>query len=135
MDTLSPAERSIRMSLVRSRDTRPEMIVRRLVHRFGYRYRLHRRDLPGTPDLAFVSLHKAIFVHGCFWHQHQCPAGNRCPKSRVKFWKEKLMGNKARDRRAITKLRRMGWDILVLWECEVTNAKQLEARLKRFLRN
>ena len=133
MDTLIPIERSARMALVRSKDTKPEMIVRRLVHRLGYRYRLHRRDLPGSPDLVFVCSRKAIFIHGCFWHQHRCAAGNRCPKTRVGFWRAKLEGNKARDRRSIAKLRRDGWTVLVLWECEIGNKPVLIGRINAFL--
>src|SRR5579864_5550027 len=99
MDTLNQRERSARMALVRAKDTKPEMLVRRLVHKLGYRYRLHRRDLPGTPDMAFGPLHKVIFVHGCFWHRHKkktCALA-RLPKSRASFWVPKLEGNAARD--------------------------------------
>ena len=99
MDTLSKAQRSERMSRVRGKDTKPELLVRRLVHGMGYRYRLHRRDLPGTPDLVFPGRRKVIFVHGCFWHRHPDPACKlaRLPKSRTDFWLPKLEGNRARD--------------------------------------
>jgi DNA mismatch endonuclease (patch repair protein) len=121
------------MSLVRSKDTKPEMIVRRLVHAMGYRYRLHRSDLPGRPDLVFVSRKKAIFIHGCFWHQHACPAGDRMPKTRVEFWRAKLEGNVARDRRAVRRLRRAGWRVLTIWECQANDRHKVLNRLRTFL--
>jgi DNA mismatch endonuclease (patch repair protein) len=133
MDSLSPAERSKRMSLVRSKDTRPEMIVRRLVHSLGYRYRLHQRCLPGAPDLVFASRRRVIFIHGCFWHQHSCANGNRMPKSRINFWRKKLEGNVARDRRVVRNLRRTGWRALTLWECQLKNLKRLTERIAAFL--
>jgi DNA mismatch endonuclease (patch repair protein) len=121
------------MSLVRSKNTKPEMVVRRLLHALGYRYRLHRRELPGAPDLVFASRRKVLFVHGCFWHQHMCPAGDRMPKSRVEFWKAKLLGNVSRDRRAVQQLRRDGWKVLTIWECQTRNAERLKRRLCQFL--
>jgi DNA mismatch endonuclease (patch repair protein) len=133
MDTLSPANRSHIMSLVRSKDTKPEKVVRRLVSSLGFRYRLHRRDLPGTPDLVFPKLRRVIFVHGCFWHQHSCAAGDRIPKSRADFWRAKLRGNAARDGRVVGRLRRKGWGVMTVWECELTNAHKLTSRLLRFL--
>jgi DNA mismatch endonuclease (patch repair protein) len=133
MDTLTPVERSERMSRVRSKGTKPEMVVRRLVHSLGYRYRLHVPALPGRPDLTFRSRRAVIFIHGCFWHQHHCPAGNRMPKSRVAFWRRKLEGNVARDRRTNQKLRRMGWRVLTVWECELKAPKKLTRRIARFL--
>ncbi len=135
MDTLTPEERSHRMSLVRDRDTKPEMRVRRLVHRLGYRYRLHRRDLPGTPDLVFGPKRKIIFVHGCFWHRHpdpKCPFA-RVPKSKLDFWLPKLEGNRARDVRNNEKLSQMGWDVLEVWECETKNMIELEKKIREFL--
>lgn len=133
MDSLTPRERSTLMSLVRSKDTRPELIIRRLVHSLGYRFRLHRRDLPGTPDLVFPRLRRVVFVHGCFWHQHSCVNGNRMPRSRVAFWRAKLEGNTARDRLAVTRLRRMGWRVLTVWECQMKSRERLKNRLVRFL--
>jgi DNA mismatch endonuclease (patch repair protein) len=133
MDTLSPADRSLRMSLVRSADTKPEMIVRRIVHALGYRFRLHVRGLPGSPDLVFPRHRAAIFVHGCFWHRHSCAMGNRMPKSRVKFWRAKLDGNRRRDRRSISELRHTGWRVLVIWECQTRSQETLRKRLSRFL--
>jgi len=133
LDTLTSAERSARMSLVRSKNTKPELVVRRLVYALGYRYRLHVRSLPGAPDLVFGSRRKAIFVHGCFWHQHACPSGDRMPKSRVDFWRTKLEGNAMRDRRTVAKLRRLGWRVLTIWECQVNDQSRLERRLASFL--
>jgi DNA mismatch endonuclease, patch repair protein len=133
MDTLSPAERSKRMSLVRSKDTGPEMVVRRLVHSLGFRYRLHDRKLPGGPDLVFRSRQRVIFIHGCFWHQHSCAGGDRIPKSRLNFWRTKLRGNVARDRRAVAKLRRAGWRVLVIWECQLREQERLTRRIVAFL--
>ena len=133
MDTLTPEERSTRMALVRSRDTKPEMLVRRVVHSLGYRYRLHSHDLPGTPDLVFRRLKRVIFVHGCFWHQHRCAAGDRLPKSRVDFWRSKLEGNAARDRKTVSRLRHMGWHVLTVWECQTKDINRLADRLSGFL--
>ena len=133
MDILSRAERSARMSLIRSRDTKPEMIVRRLVHGMGYRYRLHRKNLPGRPDLTFASKRAVIFVHGCFWHLHRGCRNNRPPKSRLAYWRPKLERNAERDRQARLQLRRMGWRCLIVWECELVNAAKLAQRLQRFL--
>ncbi|MBN1344368.1 MAG: DNA mismatch endonuclease Vsr [Phycisphaerae bacterium] len=135
MDTLTPKERSHRMSLVRGKDTKPEMIIRRLVHSLGYRYRLHVRGLPGSPDLVFPSRCKVIFIHGCFWHQHRCRMGNRMPKSRLGFWRPKLEGNRKRDARHRRQLRRLGWKALTIWECQVRSDKadRLVERIARFL--
>jgi DNA mismatch endonuclease (patch repair protein) len=120
-DTLTRAERSERMSRVKGRDTGPEWAVRRLVHGLGYRYRLHRKDLPGCPDLVFPSRRKVIFVHGCFWHRHPDPACKfaRLPKSRLEFWVPKLERNRARDLHSQARLIDMGWQIMIVWECEV----------------
>lgn len=120
------------MSRVRGRDTKPEMLVRRLTHGMGYRYRLHRRGLPGSPDLVFPSRMKVIFVHGCFWHQHEgCPRAFT-PKSRAEYWKAKLDSNRERDRVTISRLDAQGWRSLVVWECEVAG-EGLQQRLVRFL--
>lgn len=134
-DPLTPIERSKRMSLVRSKNTKPELRVRKLVHSLGYRYRLHARDLPGHPDLVFRGRRKVIFVHGCFWHRHNCPLGNRLPKSRVEFWQAKLEGNRKRDRRNQRKLRKAGWSVMVIWECQTLppNIERLTSRIERFL--
>lgn len=135
MDTLSPEERSKRMSLVRGRDSKPEILVRRLTHALGYRYRLHRPDLPGRPDLVFGPRRKVIFVHGCFWHRHPDPACKlaRLPKSRQDFWRPKLEGNRARDERINGALSAMGWNVLEIWECETADAESLAKKIKGFL--
>jgi DNA mismatch endonuclease, patch repair protein len=135
MDTMSPEDRSRRMAQVRSRDTKPEMMVRRLTHSLGYRYRLHDCDLPGRPDMVFRSRRKVIFVHGCFWHRHHCSLGDRLPKSRLEFWQPKLDENRRRDARVLRALREKGWSILIIWECETakTGMDRLAARLTQFL--
>lgn len=133
VDTLSPDERSERMSRIRSRDTNPEMAVRRLTYGLGYRYRLHTSDLPGRPDLVFRSRRKAIFVHGCYWHRHDCPSGRREPKSNRKFWIPKLNGNRDRDRENQHRLRKMGWDVLTVWACESADTEDLTQRITSFL--
>ncbi len=133
MDRLSRLERSENMRRIRSKDSHPEIVVRRLAHALGYRFRLHRRDLPGKPDLVFPSRRKVIFVHGCFWHLHgRCREG-RIPKSRQSYWRPKLEGNRERDARSRRKLARLGWACLVIWECETVSAVRLEQRLQRFL--
>lgn len=132
-DTLSSRERSMRMSLIRSRDTKPEVLVRRLLHSLGYRYRLHRRDLPGTPDLVFPSRRAVLFVHGCFWHRHADCKLARLPKSRLDFWVPKLQANKERDARKIEELRAAGWRVGVVWECQLADREALTRRLRAFL--
>lgn len=127
--------RSWLMSRVGQKDTKPEMIVRRLIHAMGYRYRLHRRTLPGSPDLVFPSKRKVVFVHGCFWHSH---ADQHCklslpPKSRVDYWGPKLARNKERDAENEEKLRLAGWDVLVVWECQLRDRERLASRLVDFL--
>src|SRR5712671_7462406 len=117
MDHLSPEKRSQLMSRIHGRDTKPELLVRRLVHGLGYRYRLHDKRLPGCPDLVFRSRRKVIFVHGCFWHQHNCGRGTR-PKQNKKFWKEKLDRNRARDKDVLRSLKRLGWKAMFVWECQ-----------------
>ena len=119
MDSLTTAQRSERMRRVRSEDTKPEMLIRRLLHRLGYRYRLHCGDLPGKPDLVFPGRSKIIFVHGCFWHGHRCRSGLNKPASNLAYWMPKLLRNKARDRKNKGLLKRLGWDVLVVWECQL----------------
>jgi DNA mismatch endonuclease, patch repair protein len=135
MDKLNPTERSAQMRRIKGKDTKPEMVVRRMVHALGYRYRLHRRDLPGCPDLSFGPTRQAIFVHGCFWHQHgeNCCKLTRLPKTRVDFWRSKLEGNRERDNRCQEALFSLGWQILVVWECELVYREQLKNNLIAFL--
>ncbi len=135
MDTLTPQERSERMGRVRSADTRPEMVVRRLVHGMGYRYRLHRKDLPGKPDLVLPGRRKVIFVHGCFWHRHGDPECRltRWPKSRLDFWVPKLTANEERDAKVEALLGEFGWDVMIVWECQVRDTEALKRRISEFL--
>lgn len=134
MDTLTTAERSERMSRVRSKDTKPEITVRSIVHRMGYRYRLHDRSLPGSPDLVFPRRGKIIFVHGCFWHRHGTNCGyTRWPKSKLDFWKPKLQQNHQRDKIVRRELRKLGWRVLVVWECQLKKSNVLAGRLRGFL--
>lgn len=135
MDTLTPEQRSKRMSRVRGKNTKPELVVRRLVHGLGYRFRLHRRDLPGCPDLVFPARKKVIWVHGCFWHQHpdqNCKLA-RMPKSRLQFWAAKLSANRERDTVKMAELIALRWDALVIWECEIKDMDTLTARVREFL--
>lgn len=130
--TVDPIRSSI-MRAVKSRDTKPEMIVRRMVHALGKRYRLHRDDLPGKPDLTFPRLRKIIFVHGCFWHGHDCKRGARQPKDNADYWKQKINRNKERDAKVQDTLQSMGWNIMVIWECELKNKEGLTEKVKSFL--
>ena len=123
---------SQRMSAIRGKDTGPELAVRRIAHRLGYRFRLHRRDLPGCPDVVFPRLRKVIDVRGCFWHAHRCQRGKR-RKVRREYWEAKLARNAARDRRNLRKLRSLAWQVLVVWECETADANKLAQRIARFL--
>jgi DNA mismatch endonuclease Vsr len=133
MDTLTAVQRSERMALIRSKNTKPELIVRRFLHRLGYRYRLHRRDLPGAPDLVFASRRKVVFVHGCFWHSHDgCRIAHR-PESRSAYWAEKFERNKARDLKNVQALQEAGWNVVTVWECETKDLSALEQRLAAFL--
>ena len=135
MDNLTPERRSENMRRIRSRDMKPELLVRSLVHRLGYRYRLHRRDLPGKPDLVFGPRRKVIFVHGCFWHGHDDAAclDGRSPKSNQAYWVPKLSRNRARDAANVAALGEKGWAVLTIWECETRNEVILAARLQAFL--
>jgi DNA mismatch endonuclease (patch repair protein) len=123
------------MAAIKSKDTSPELLVRSLAHRLGYRFRLHAKDLPGNPDLVFRSRKKAIFVHGCFWHQHnsaKCRDG-RMPKSNRSYWKPKLLKNMERDKRSLKALRALKWKVLTIWECETKNPDRLVRVLTKFL--
>lgn len=131
-DTRTAEQRRRIMQSVGTKDTGPELAVRRALFALGYRYRLHRKDLAGRPDIVLVSRRKAIFVHGCFWHGHDCPKG-RASKSRVDYWGPKLEANRARDARNVAELKSQGWDVLVVWQCELADAAKLSARLGRFV--
>jgi DNA mismatch endonuclease, patch repair protein len=122
------------MRQIRSKNTKPEILVRSLAHRLGYRFRLHRGDLPGKPDLVFPRSHQVIFVHGCFWHQHRNCIDGRLPKSRKEYWLPKLNRNCIRDKRNRTKLRQLGWHALVVWECQTADAVKLTKVLNKFLK-
>ena len=134
-DSLSLPGRSDRMRRIRSKHTKPEMLVRRIVHGMGYRYRLHDKRLPGSPDLVFRGRRKVIFVHGCFWHRHPEPTCKlaRLPKSRQEFWEPKLEGNRQRDERTSDALQEQGWTQMVVWECECGQRERIQNRLRAFL--
>jgi DNA mismatch endonuclease, patch repair protein len=123
------------MALVRGRDTKPEKLVRSALHEMGYRFRLRTPRLPGKPDIIFHSRNKVIFVHGCFWHRHDDPACKlaRLPKSRLDFWQPKLEQNRERDERTRNELRRMGWSVEIVWECQLANLQSVQKELRRFL--
>ncbi|SBW05043.1 XorII very short patch repair endonuclease [uncultured Alphaproteobacteria bacterium] len=134
-DKLTPEQRSVNMSRIRSKGMKPEMQIRKLVHSMGYRYRLHRPDLPGKPDLVFPGRNAVIFVHGCFWHQHPDPdcRDARMPKSNLEYWEPKLRRNRTRDRDECDQLRAMGWRVFVVWECETRQLDVLKERIRLFL--
>jgi len=134
MDKLTPARRSENMRRIRSSNTGPEILVRTAIRELGYSgYRLHRTDIPGKPDIAWLGRKIAIFVHGCFWHAHECPEGIRKPKSNIGYWIPKLQGNRQRDRMRQATLTKDGWKVLVLWECELRDRQKLKAHLRKFL--
>ncbi|HET7463291.1 MAG TPA: very short patch repair endonuclease [Longimicrobium sp.] len=135
MDIVSPERRSAMMSGIRGQNTKPEITVRRLAHRMGYRFRLHRRDLPGTPDLVFPGRKKVVFVHGCFWHRHPGCRFAYNPKSRTEFWQTKFASNVSRDERVRRELNVSGWDVLTIWECETADSEHLTTTLRNFLEN
>lgn len=126
-------ERSEIMRRVHSTDTTPELIVRKLTHALGFRYRLHKKDLPGKPDLVFSGKKKVIFVHGCFWHGHECKRGNRVPKENREYWTKKIKNNIDRDSRHINELGRLGWSVLTIWECETKDYDTLKQQIIKFL--
>lgn len=132
MDIVSADRRSSIMARIRSKDTKPELAVRKLLHEMGYRYRLHVKDLPGRPDVVFRGRRKAIFVHGCFWHSHQGCKRAFVPKSRARFWKLKMKRNRERDVASVKSLELAGWRVLIVWECQVEQAN-LASLLKSFL--
>jgi DNA mismatch endonuclease (patch repair protein) len=132
-DVFTPQKRARVMAAVKGKDTKPEMIVRRLAHAMGYRFRLHRKDLPGKPDLVFPGRRKVIFVHGCFWHGHDCARGSRQPKQNAEYWRAKIARNVERDAANLQALERLGWQILVIWECELKDRQALSEQLRAFL--
>jgi len=133
VDTLTQSARSRVMSRIKSKDTKPEILVRRIVHSLGFRYRLHVKELPGCPDMVFRRLAKVIFVHGCFWHQHKKCKLAHFPKSRHYYWEPKLNANRRRDSKNTRELAKAGWSCLVIWECEMANIQELTRKLKKFL--
>lgn len=133
MDTLTVEERSRRMGLIRGKGTKPELTLRKLVSSLGYRYRLHQAKLPGKPDLVFPGRKKVVFIHGCFWHRHKGCKNTRWPKSKLDFWKPKLLGNARRDKRKLAELVETGWTPLVIWECELRDTENLTDMIKTFL--
>src|SRR5438128_658173 len=133
-DQLTKERRSWNMSRIRGKDTTPEKQVRSRLHRMGYRFRLHRKDLPGNPDIVFVSRRVALFVHGCFWHRHRGCKNCTTPTNNRRFWILKLQGNAARDRKISRSLRKLGWKIHVIWECQTEDARRLEKAVNRFIK-
>jgi DNA mismatch endonuclease, patch repair protein len=131
MDTRSPEQRSYIMRSVRSRDTGPELIVRRLLHRMGLRFSLHRKDLPGRPDIVLPKHRAVVFVHGCFWHGHGCAKG-RLPKSRLSFWGPKIRKNRSRDAESVKMLKADAWRVMTIWQCETKDMDRLNRRLAKF---
>ncbi|MFC8304855.1 very short patch repair endonuclease [Specibacter sp. NPDC057265] len=119
VDSMTPKQRSRTMSRIRGKDTKPEMLVRRMLFAAGYRYRLHAKDLPGTPDVVFRGRRRAVFVNGCFWHSHHCPGGTRKPGTNAEFWEAKRARTIERDREAIARLADLGWTSITVWECEL----------------
>lgn len=133
MDTINSSRRSENMRRISSKNTLPELSVRRVIRSLGYSgYRIHRKDLPGKPDIAWIGRKKAIFVHGCFWHGHNCAEGLRKPKSRVDYWLPKIENNKQRDADQIKKLKAGGWKVLTIWECELADIERVKQRLIKF---
>lgn len=133
MDRLDPASRRALMGRIRSKNTKPELAVRRLVHALGYRFRLHRKDLPGSPDLVFSSKRSVIFVHGCYWHRHDCKRGKFFPAVNTAFWSEKFQRTLTRDRKALRSLSELGWSAMVVWECETRDLEDLSGKVCQFL--
>jgi len=129
----TPESRSRIMRAVKGRDTSLEMTIRRLIFSMGYRYRLHRKDLPGKPDLVFPSRRKVLFIHGCFWHGHDCKRGARVPKTNREYWEKKIARNQARDVKNKAALQSLGWDVLIIWECQIKDEAALKQRLSEFL--
>lgn len=129
----TPEQRSRIMRAVKGTDTAPELAVRRLVHGMGYRFRVHRKDLPGRPDITFPKFRSIILVHGCFWHGHGCRRGARVPKTNIEYWMQKVSRNRARDTRTLVTLRDLGWRVLTIWECQLKNQDDVRHRIESFL--
>lgn len=134
MDIISKDKRSWNMSRIRSKDTKPEMIIRSLLHRMGYRFRLHRKDLPGNPDIVLPKYKTVIFVHGCFWHRHKNCKYAYKPKTRVNFWEDKLSGNADRDKIKQSTLKTLGWNVIVIWECELLKRELVVNKITKYLK-
>ena len=134
MDILSQSQRSYCMSQVRGKNTKPEKIVRSIIRKLGFRYRLHYKKLPGKPDLVFPSRKEVIFVHGCYWHRHTCRKGKSIPATNTEFWEQKLERNKERDKENRKELYKLGWDVLTIWECQIKNHEKLINRIDNFIR-
>ena len=132
-DVHTREQRSFNMSRIRCKDTKPEMVVRSMVHRMGFRYRLHQKNLPGKPDIVLTRHRKIIMVHGCFWHMHNCRYGRVIPKTNVKFWQEKREATVVRDKSNLRQLRKEGWKVLVIWECQTRNPEKVINKIANFL--
>lgn len=132
VDFMTTSERSAHMAKIRSKDTKPEILLRQSLHEAGYRYRIHAKSLPGHPDIVFPARKKVIFVHGCFWHGHSCPVGDRLPKTNTEFWRSKRENNKNRDFLQRESLDKSGWSVLTVWECEL-NPAYIESKVMSFL--
>lgn len=130
MDTFSKEARSEIMRRIKGKNTKPEILVRRLMHGMGYRFRLHRKDLPGKPDVVLPKYKTVVFVHGCFWHGHDCRKGTDRPSSNAEFWAEKIAKNIERDRKSLVELRKAGWDVVTVWECELKDPECVHQKLQ-----
>lgn len=133
MDVLTKKQRSYCMSQIRKTDTAPEIAVRKIIHGFGYRYRLYKKNLPGCPDIVLSKYRKIIFVNGCWWHRHNCKLGRRTPNSRLNYWLPKLLANKERYKRNLRKLRNQDWKVLTVWECQTRDMEKLKTILNQFI--
>lgn len=133
VDVLTKEQRSFNMSQIRDKNTKPEIIIRSMVYRLGFRFRLHDKSLPGKPDIVLPRHKKVIFVHGCFWHLHNCKYGRVKPATNADFWQAKRLSNKLRDKRNLAELRKTGWKILIIWECWLKTPAKIQTRLQSFL--
>jgi DNA mismatch endonuclease, patch repair protein len=133
VDVLTKSQRSFNMSQIRDKNTKPEIKIRSIVHRMGFRYSLHKNNLPGKPDIVLSRLKKIIFVHGCFWHMHKCKYGKVKPATNVNFWQVKRQGNVTRDKRNLKELKKLGWKVLIIWECQTKKAEKIVKKIKHFL--